>query len=179
MIKCYLPIKVKVNITQGINSKGDGSHKPFPEAKFDDTYSIDFDLLVGTPIYSVLDGIVEKVVDNFNGNYSGDDWKKGYNAYLKTNYLVIKHKKGVYSLFNHIKYKGSMVKKNQKVKQGQLIAYSGNTGWSFLPHLHFSLFRKVEGLTRKTIPFTFFDYDKSLEDRYYVAKRRRLSNRQV
>ncbi len=175
IIKCYLPIKTKVNITQGIKSDKGGSHRLFEEAKFDDTYSIDFDLPIGTPIYAALSGVVEEVVDQFKGNYSGTDWNKGYKAYLRTNYIILKHKNGTYSLYHHLKYKSSAVKVGQKIKAGQLIGYSGNTGWSMCPHLHFSLFKKVKGLVRKTVPFRFVDYDRPLKDGYYVAKRRRLS----
>lgn len=174
MIICQLPIKTKIIIGQGFKSKGDGSHRPFLEAKFDDTYSVDFELPVGTPIYTPLDGIVDEVVDKFRTHYSGSDWKKGYKAYLKTNYLVIRHKKNVYSLYHHIKYKSGVVKKGQKVKIGQLICYSGNIGWSASPHLHFSFFKKTKTLTRKTIPFRFRDYKKSLDDRYYKKLREKV-----
>lgn len=172
IIKCYLPIKTKIDITQGIKSNKQGSHRVFKEARLDDTYSVDFNVPTGTPIYSVLDGIVEEVIDKFQGNYSGNDWKKGYNAYLKTNYIIIKHKKGIFSLYHHLKNKGSKVKKGQKVKVGELIGYSGNTGWSFRSHLHFSLFKKTKKWIRKTIPFVFKNYKKSLEDKYYYFKRK-------
>ena len=174
-INVYLPIKTKANITQGTKSDKEGSHRLFKEAKFDDTYSVDFDLTIGTSVYAVLNGIVEEVIDIHKGNYTGSDWKKGYKAYLKTNYIIIKHENKIYSLYHHLKYEGAAVKKGQRVKSGQLIGYSGNTGWSIRPHLHFSLFKKQKSRIRKTISFRFIDYNKSLEDKYYTVKRRKLS----
>jgi murein DD-endopeptidase MepM/ murein hydrolase activator NlpD len=57
------------------------------------------------------------------------------------NYMTLKHKNGEYSQYCHIKYKGNLVKKGEKVREGQPIALSGNTGYSSEPHLHFMVFK--------------------------------------
>jgi murein DD-endopeptidase MepM/ murein hydrolase activator NlpD len=171
MITINLPIKIKPYISQGTHSDKEGSHRLFNEAKFDDTYSVDFEMPTGTKLYAVMDGVVDEVVDKFKGNYRGSDWSKGYKAYLKTNYLIINHGKNLYSLYHHIKHNGSKVKKGQKVKAGDFVCYSGNVGWSASPHLHFSMFRKRRGWVRVTVPFRFRGYKNSLDDRHYIQRR--------
>ena len=67
-------------------------------------------------------------------------------AYKKEmNEIIIKHPDNTFVSYSHIKYKGSFVKLGNKVKQGQIIGFSGNTGWSSAPHLDFTVFRKKVG----------------------------------
>lgn len=85
--------------------------------------AVDFGVSVGTPVYAAADGIV--VTSTWGGSDS-------YGYYIK-----IKHYNGLYTLYAH----GSslVVSVGQEVKQGQLIMYSGNTGNSTGPHLHFEV----------------------------------------
>jgi LysM repeat protein len=76
---------------------------------------------IGTPIYAVLDGVVE---------YSG---RKGGKGLL----IELKHENGLKTLYAH--NSRLHVKKGQKVKQGQHISNAGNTGYSTGPHLHFEV----------------------------------------
>lgn len=100
-------------------------------------HAIDFTLPEGCDVLAAQDGIVVDVkVDSERG---GDDPK--YNNIKYLNYITLKHKNGEFSQYGHLKYKGSMVKLGQKVKKGQQIALSGNTGYSTTPHLHFQVFK--------------------------------------
>jgi murein DD-endopeptidase MepM/ murein hydrolase activator NlpD len=77
---------------------------------------------VGTPIHTVADG---KVV------YRG--WMRGYG-----NVVEVKHRNGYLTLYGHLKG-FAHIRVGQYVRQGQTIAYMGNTGLSTGPHLHFGV----------------------------------------
>ncbi|HLD02722.1 MAG TPA: M23 family metallopeptidase [Candidatus Nanoarchaeia archaeon] len=97
-------------------------------------HSLDFIVPEGTAIYAALDGKVVFVKQNSN---QGGNSKK---YWLMGNRIVIKHKNKEYTAYEHLKYKGSKVKRGQIVAKGRLIGYSGNTGFSNRPHLHFEVF---------------------------------------
>lgn len=89
---------------------------------------IDFGVTKGTPVRAVLSGVVEET-----GN---TDLKSGCYSYGK--WVFIRHYNGLASVYGHL----SLVtaKAGDKVKTGDIVAYSGSTGYSTGPHLHLSLF---------------------------------------
>lgn len=114
-----------VRVSQGYN--GGYSHKGLS------AYAIDFSLPVGTPIYAAREGDVVgvDVSNNLGGN------SPQYRPYM--NYVNIRHTDGTLGNYYHLNLGGSAVKIGDSVKKGQLIAYSGNTGYTTAPHLHFSV----------------------------------------
>ncbi|MBK7433819.1 MAG: M23 family metallopeptidase [Chitinophagaceae bacterium] len=54
----------------------------------------------------------------------------------------------------HLKYNGSKVKFGDQVNKGDLIGFSGNTGWTNGPHLHFSC--ALSGLEKRETITTLF-----------------------
>ena len=114
-------------------------------------FAIDFNVPEGTPIYASLDGNVVFVKDD--SSIGGNDEK--YSEF--GNRIVIKHRNKEYSAYEHLKHKGVVVVKDQKVNTGQLIGYSGNTGWSHKPHVHFEVFTKpiVDESEGETVPIQF------------------------
>ncbi len=160
-----IPFKKRpIKVGQGFH---EGSHRDWVEDNEDMSYSVDFLLPEGTELVASREGVVTKVKDTGKKNYSGRDIKKGEEAYKKhMNEIEIKHTDGTYASYAHLKHKGSYVKISEKVKQGQKIGLSGNTGWSSDPHLDFSVFRKnYNGRKIKTVKFKFKDYDSSLENK--------------
>ena len=100
-------------------------------------HAIDFLLPEGSKILAPRAG---KVIDiTVNSKVGGTDPK--YAASKYQNYITIKHSDGEYSQYLHLKYKGALVKLGEKVRTGQAIALSGNTGLSSAPHLHFMVFK--------------------------------------
>ncbi len=85
---------------------------------------MDFTAPRGTPIYASGDGVVVRA----------DARSSGYG-----NHIRIDHGFGYISLYAHL-YKYN-VKKNQKVKRGDLIGFVGSTGRSQAPHLHYEVFK--------------------------------------
>lgn len=86
---------------------------------------IDLRAKIGTAVYAVSDGIVKVAKIN------AGDINTGYGKYV-----VVEHN-DFCSLYAHLDF--YIVKVGQKVKAGQLIGYSGNTGDSEGPHLHFEI----------------------------------------
>jgi murein DD-endopeptidase MepM/ murein hydrolase activator NlpD len=94
--------------------------------------AIDFLVPEGTEVFAAADGVVTAIKDD--SNIGGSDvkyWNDG-------NYVVIEHD-GESTEYEHLRFRGIVVKVGDSVKQSQLIGYSGNTGYSRGPHLHFEV----------------------------------------
>jgi len=89
---------------------------------------IDFRASMGTKIKSTLGGIVEGT-----GN---TDLVKGCFSYGK--WVLVRHDNGLSTLYAHLSL--ISVNSGQRVKTGDIIGYSGNTGYSTGPHLHFGVY---------------------------------------
>ncbi|AXH69924.1 tail length tape measure protein [Streptomyces phage Karimac] len=90
----------------------------------------DFGVGVGTPVMSAMNGIVQTSAD-LRGNGNG-----GYRSYGR--YIVVANGMDR-TLYAHLSSRSAKV--GQSVRAGQLLGYSGNTGNSTGPHLHFETWR--------------------------------------
>ena len=102
-------------------------------------YAIDFPLKGGTTVLAATSGIV---VDIKVASKKGGASKK-YRNMKYLNYMTLKHRNGEYSQYGHLKHNGALVKLGERVRRGQKIALSGNTGYTTEPHLHFHVSRYV------------------------------------
>ena len=82
---------------------------------------VDYAVPVRTPVYAAQNGIIA-VAEKMK---------------VHGGTIVIDHGHGVMSIYNHLDE--ILVKKNQYVTKNALVAYSGNTGLSTGPHLHYGL----------------------------------------
>lgn len=114
-----------------------------------DAFAIDFKMPEGTPIHAARDGVVVGAKDN--SNVGGPDKKYEWDA----NYILIQHTDGTLGHYVHLQKNGNKVKIGQRVKTGDLIGKSGNTGHTTGPHLHFAVFKAASGKARQTIPVRF------------------------
>lgn len=114
-----------------------------------DCYSIDFKMPVGTPVHAARGGVVVGVKED--SDKGGGDKKFEWDA----NYILIKHEDGTFGHYVHLQKDGAKVKLGQRVQVGELIGFSGNTGHSTGPHLHFAVFRAESGKQRETIAIKY------------------------
>lgn len=89
---------------------------------------VDFQAAPGTRVKAALDGIVEGTGDT-DRTCKGASFGK---------WVFIRHSNGLSTLYGHL----SLIKavEGQRVQTGDVIGYSGNTGYSTGPHLHFSVY---------------------------------------
>ena len=115
------------------------------------TFAVDFAVPVGTPIHAARSGRV--VAAEWKHNRSGFDER-----YLKeANYVLIEHADHTFAQYAHLKPDGVAVKVGQNVERGAFIGYSGNTGFSSGPHLHFEVMQLDDVTTggMRSIPVRF------------------------
>ena len=106
--------------------------------------ALDFKMKPGTPVHAARDGVVNRVVEN----NSRGGWNKEYRR--DANLIVIEHADNSRTGYWHLQKDGAVVNVGDKVKQGQLIGYSGKTGFTAFPHLHFIAWKSGGGNWRPT-----------------------------
>ncbi len=103
-------------------------------AKITDVYAngfhngIDFSTPIGTPVLSADPGVVKATGDSDISCYKGSYGK----------WILVEHPNKLATLYAHL----SLIKvaKGQQVARGDIIASSGNTGYTTGPHLHFTVY---------------------------------------
>jgi murein DD-endopeptidase MepM/ murein hydrolase activator NlpD len=110
-------------------------------------YAIDFSADIGTPVVAARDGVVMQVESDFDK--AGLDLEKFGG---RANYVRILHDDGTMGLYAHLQEDGVLVRVGQRVRAGQEIGRSGNTGFTTGPHLHFAV-QVNRGMRLESIPF--------------------------
>jgi murein DD-endopeptidase MepM/ murein hydrolase activator NlpD len=89
---------------------------------------IDLRASIGTPVKAAMDGVVSGIgnTDLFRGCYSFGKW------------VMVKHANGLSTLYAHLSL--PLVSLGQALTTGELLGYSGNTGFTTGPHLHFGVY---------------------------------------
>ena len=90
------------------------------------------------------------------------------------NFIIIEHSDGTLGSYAHLKQNGVVVKVGEMVKKGKLIGYSGKTGFTRGAHLHFIVYKAVDGKSRKSFPVKFMSsigvFNKPIKGKFYEAK---------
>ncbi|MBK9515837.1 MAG: urea transporter [Anaeromyxobacter sp.] len=111
------------------------------------------------PVLATADGTVVKVVNDVPDNAPGtrnarEPWG---------NVVLLQHGVGLYSLVAHLAPGTVEVREGQLVRQGARLGLCGNSGRSFVPHLHFQL-QGSPRLGAPTLEATFSDVLSGGED---------------
>ena len=115
---------------------------------------IDFATDIGTPVYATADGVVEFAHMGYNGGFG--------------NLVKLDHSFGFRTYYAHLNK--IVVTHGSFVKKGQLIAYSGNSGASTGPHLHYEVRFLGNVLDPKNfIEWTMSDFSSIFENERNVS----------
>jgi murein DD-endopeptidase MepM/ murein hydrolase activator NlpD len=105
---------------------------------------VDFRAAVGTPVKAMADGVVMGTGDT-DLQCRGASFGR---------FILIKYNNGLSSTYGHL----SLIKvsQGQNVTRGEIVGYSGNTGYSVAPHLHVSVYASaavsIQSLPSKACP---------------------------
>lgn len=113
---------------------------------------IDLRAQTGTPVYATADGIVE---------WAADHKSSGMGILV-----IVQHNFGFATYYGHLSKVA--VKSGDYVRKGDLIAYSGNTGLSSGPHLHY----EVRHLQRRLDPRPFLEWSLNRYDSLFEKEQR-------
>ncbi len=118
--------------------------------------AIDFRAKIGTPVKAAGDGVITHI-----------GTKGAYGKYLR-----ISHN-GTYSTaYAHLNGFNNKLRIGSRVKKGQIVAYTGNTGRSTGPHLHFELIKgrtKVNPFKENAVIEKFLSKEETIEFKKLVA----------
>jgi murein DD-endopeptidase MepM/ murein hydrolase activator NlpD len=115
-------------------------------------YAVDIAMPEGTPVLAARQGVVEET-----------QWRSGGGAGLDPltdsgNYVLVRHEDGTLATYAHLRYARVVVVSGEAVAAGGLLGYSGTTGFSSGPHLHFGVSRTESAGGREvevSVPVTF------------------------
>lgn len=114
-------------------------------------YAVDFAMPIGSPVHAAREGVVIDVTEHNTKGGSNRRFAK------YANFIAILHDDRTTGEYYHLAHQGALVEVGQRVKAGQLIGYSGNTGFSSLPHLHFAVYRAKSHGQYESLPFKFLN----------------------
>jgi murein DD-endopeptidase MepM/ murein hydrolase activator NlpD len=101
--------------------------------------ALDFNMKRGDSICAAREGVITRVKeDGVRGGLNKKYRRDGNN-------IVIQHADGSRAGYWHLKHNSALVNVGDTVKKGQVIGLSGKTGYAFVPHLHFIVWKFENG----------------------------------
>ena len=131
---------------------GQGYHGSFSHSEPGREYALDFPMPKGTPIAAARGGVVIQVKQDSNRGGSSKSYEKDGNK------ISILHKDGSYADYVHLQKNGALVSVGDSVIVGQKIGFSGNTGRTTGPHLHFQVYLPSPAGKMKSLPVNFYNH---------------------
>ena len=115
----------------------------------DSAHAVDIAMPVGSNVHAAREGVVVEVAaGNFRSTSTPGD------PSARANLVRILHEDGTFAIYAHLNWNSIRVRPGDRVRAGQYIADSGNTGFSTGPHLHFVVLKNA-GLRMTSLPVTF------------------------
>ena len=127
-------------------------------------YSIDFDLLEGTEFTAMRNGTVVFIKEDSNEGGADKSFED------KANFIWVLQSDNSIAKYVHLQQNGAIVNLGDSVKAGDVLGYSGNTGYTSGPHLHVQVIlpKGLDG--EEKIPIRFNGIDGALvEGSSYTA----------
>jgi murein DD-endopeptidase MepM/ murein hydrolase activator NlpD len=125
---------------------GQGFHGGFSHDDQANRYAVDLIVPEGTPVLAARAGVVMQASSGYNEGGVDPAFAK------RVNLIRILHDDGSMALYAHLQENGVTVQRGQRVTLGQVIGYTGNTGYSSGPHLHFAV-QVNGGMQLVSVPF--------------------------
>lgn len=137
-VEYVLPLRGALRIEQGFGGS-------FSHADEQNRYALDLAAPIGTPVLAAREGVVMEVEADFAR--AGRDADPAL-----ANLVRLLHDDGAMSVYAHLKTGGVLVREGQRVRAGEQIGLSGDTGFTTGPHLHFAV-QANRGMRLESIPF--------------------------
>jgi murein DD-endopeptidase MepM/ murein hydrolase activator NlpD len=132
------PVGVSSELVQGNNGPwGHSGHAAF---------AFDFIMPIGSPVTAARGGEVVKVERRF---------RDGTRTPGEENYIFIRHADGTFGRYYHLTTGGALIDSGARVRRGDVIGRSGNSGTSAGPHLHFDVTRGCPTWGCQTVHIVF------------------------
>jgi murein DD-endopeptidase MepM/ murein hydrolase activator NlpD len=106
----------------------------------------DFSIPVGDMVIAARGGVVRQIRED-----SPDDGQ----GYGEHNYVYIEHQDGTLAFYAHLMQNSVMVDPGDTVETGRYFAFSGNSGLTGEPHLHFGVYEDYPPVEGADIPVNF------------------------
>jgi len=137
-----------------------GNNSAFTHNLPNSKYAFDFDMPENSLISAARGGTVGFVSVNNKKGGDNEDYMQ------QANKIMICHDDGTVGVYAHLQHKGALVDIGEQVYAGEIIGFSGNTGFSTTPHLHF-----VVLAGSKSVPVTFRELTDTLKSGLFYKQK--------
>lgn len=134
-------------------------------------YTVDFGMPVGTPVHAARDGVVALAEDSHDVGC----WREECGRLA--NFIVLLHADGTTGEYFHLQRASVQVRLGQHVERGELLAFSGNTGYTTAPHLHFGVYRTERDGQTQSLAVRFLTHGGTIREPRTGARYFNLPNR--